>query len=77
MNNSITTQGIATNNHLSGLLRGTALAVALTLVVAVLVTVASLFPGAGILLALLAWTVLLGLLVGLPVLAVTLIGDAL
>ncbi|MCT9097042.1 hypothetical protein [Haloarchaeobius sp. HME9146] len=77
MNHSITTQGIARNQLTTGLLRGAAFAVGLALVVAVLVTVASLFPGAGILLALLAWTVLLGLLVGLPVFAVTLVGESL
>ncbi|WP_439026699.1 hypothetical protein [Haloarchaeobius sp. DT45] len=81
MNATVATKRTARKNHTVDLLRGGLRVLALVLaafaLVAVTASAAAQFPGVAVLLALLAWTVLLGLAVGLPVLVVQLVGEAL
>ncbi|WP_267639854.1 hypothetical protein [Haloarchaeobius amylolyticus] len=81
MNATATLERTALKHHTVELLhvglRVLALALVAVALVAAVGTAAAQFPGVAVLLALVAWTVLLGMAVGLPVFAVHLVGETL
>ncbi|WP_435358661.1 hypothetical protein [Haloarchaeobius sp. DFWS5] len=76
MNAHITTRRTARKTIPTILVRGTLAVFGLLVLLTALVSLAAVVPGVGLLLALLAWTVLLGGVVALPFAVVRLVADA-